>query len=87
MPLIPVPLEAAEMAEGWRRKTNLLHGAESASTKDHSRPVLLSASLCRICLPFVKKHRGDINLILQWKKQDTGRFNHTLLFQSCPALL
>lgn len=75
------------MAEGWRkRKTNPLHGAESASTKDHSRAVLLSASLRRIRLLSAKKYRNDINLILQWKKQVTGRFNHTLLFQRCPAL-
>lgn len=86
--LIPVSPEAAEMAEGWRkRKTNPLHGAELASTKDHSRAVLLSASLCRIPLPSARKYRSDVNLILQWKKPVTGRFNHALLFQSCPALL
>jgi len=30
------------------------------------------------------KYRSDTSLILQRKKSDIGRFNHTLLFQSCP---
>ena len=35
--------------------------------------------------PSAKKYKSDRNLILPRKKADTGRFNHTLLFQSCPA--